>query len=182
MKKAGILLASLFTLLFVLAGCGNKDASSQPGSSSSSSSSQSETPSTPAASSFDVDGMLDALIDAAGLGGTIEVSELDLKASGISVDKLVDWAGAESKTSSENGGFVLVLVTEPGSASAIASELEAFRDARANDDRYAEFENARENTSQARIVENGDCVVYAVSSTGTDGYTAIDNAVNDFFA
>lgn len=184
MKKAGILLLSIFvTVSFALAGCANDSSSSQASTSAPSTSppSGSGSGSNTDTSGYDVEGMLDTLVEAAGLGGTIDVSELDLKASGISVDKIVEWAGAESKTSSENGGFVLVLAVEPGTASDIAAELEAFRDARASDDRYAEFEVARENTSQARIVKDGDCVIYAVSATGSEGYKAIDDAVKGFF-
>lgn len=187
MKKAATLFASLLLVAMALTACGGGDdsSSSQPASSTPASSSAPASGSqsgSGCASDVDVQGMLDTLVEAGGLGGTIDVSELDLKASGISVDKIIDWAGAESKTSSENGGIVLVLVTEPGAAADIVTELEAFRDARANDDRYAEFEVARENTSQARIVDEGDCVIYAVSATGAEGYTALDKAISDLFA
>lgn len=184
MKKISILLCSILVSALLLAGCNGADSSSSAPSSStpvSSSAPASSSGSTSGTSDYDVNGMLETLVDASSLGGTIDVSELDLKASGISVDKLVDWAGAESKTSAENGGFVLVLVTEPGATADIVSELEAFRDARAGDDRYAEFETARENTAKARIVEDGDCVIYAVA-TSADGFTAVDTAIGEFFS
>lgn len=184
MKKAGIALISILVLALALAGCSGGDdpsssSSSAPAPSSSApASSQSGSGGSGDASGSDLDvaGMLGTLVEAAALGGTIEVTELDLKANGISVDKLVDWAGAEAKTSAENGGYVLVLVTQPGAAEDLVKELEALRDARASDDRYAEFEVARENTAKARIVTDGDCVFYAVATTA-DAFTAVDAAI-----
>lgn len=184
MKKALIALTSIFVLAFALSACSGDDSSSSssaPSSSTPPASFQSGSVDASGSSEYDVADMLDTLVEAAALGGTIEVSELDLTANGISVDNLVEWAGAEAKTSSENGGYVLVLVTKPGSAADVIEELEALRDARANDDRYAEFEAARENTKQARIMEEGDCVIYAVA-TGADGFTAVDTSIKDLFA
>lgn len=130
----------------------------------------------------DIDALMASLTEAAGLGGTIEVSELDLQASGIDTSNIVNWAGEESKMSSENGGIVMVFQAKAGSASDLAAQLEAYRDARASDDRYAEFAEAIEHTRDARIVEEGDYVVYAVSATGTDGYATLDTTIAEAFS
>ncbi len=125
-----------------------------------------------------LDATLTALSEAAGLGSTIKVSEIDLKANGLDTANVVAFAGAESQLSSENGGIVLVFQMQPGATADMVSALGAYRDARAGDDRYAEFATARENTKGARIVEKGDLVIYAVSATGQEGgYDGLDAAI-----
>lgn len=188
-EKISAALACILVSTLLLAGCGGDKSSSAsspaPASSASVSQPASSQPdgSSTASSGHDVDAILGTLSEAAGLGGTIELGELDLKANGINVDDIEEWAGAESKLSSENGGIVIVFVTKPGTSKDLVSALSAMRDTRATDDRYAEFETARENTKDARIVTIGDnLVVYAVSATGADGYGALDEAIDSLNA
>lgn len=111
------------------------------------------------------------------------MSDLDLTStSHISMDNIVAWAGAESQLASENGGIVIVVQAKPGTADTFVTAFEQFRDAKSSDDRYAEYATAIANTKEARIVTNGDYVVYAVSATGQEGgYDALDAALNTLF-
>ncbi|MDL2252871.1 hypothetical protein LJC49_02195 [Ruminococcaceae bacterium OttesenSCG-928-I18] len=189
MKRFLFTLTALLVCAVFFAACGGSSSSvvSSPSSESQAAVSSgapagvpSETSGDPVApdSGTDLEGMLASLSEAAGLGGTIAVSEVDLSANGLNVDNVVAFAGAESKLSSENGGIVMVFEVQPGTAAEMVSNLEAYRDTRASDDRYAEFETARANTADARIVEKGDIVIYAVSATGQDGgYAALDEAI-----
>ena len=191
MKRFSLFLCTAGAVAFVLAGC----AQTVPSSSSTSSVAPSSVPSSAITSSvaqstvstaapYDVDELLKQLSEAASLGGTISMTELDLTASGlISKDNIVAWAGAESQLASENGGIVIVIQAKPGTAETFVSQFEAFRDAKASDDRYAEYAIAIANTKEARIIVNGDYVVYAVSATGQDsGFAALDTAIEAAFA
>ncbi len=186
------ILASAFALalsLLLLSACSGSS-SSQPVSSAPSSKAGSS-PAAPASSSAApasssaapagaaaLDTTLASLSEAAGLGDTIAVSEIDLKANGLDTANVAAFAGAESRLSSENGGIVMVFQMQPGTSADMVTALGAYRDARAGDDRYAEFATARENTAGARIVEKGDLVIYAVSATGQNGgYDALDAAL-----
>ncbi len=181
-----ILLLGTALCLLVLSACGGTTSSSQPVSSSapsmaaSSVSMPAQSSSAPASVSGPgaLDGTLATLSEAAALGDAIAVSEIDLKANGLDTANVVAFAGAESRMSSENGGIVMVFQMQPGTTADMVTALGAYRDARAGDDRYAEFATARENTAGARIVEKGDLVIYAVSATGQDGgYDALDAAI-----
>lgn len=179
------LLTITLTLLFatlMLAACGGDSSSQAPASippaqaSSSAASVAEPATSEPAASPYDVNALLAALIPAAGMDSTIEMSELELKAGGITTDNVESFAGAESPTY-DDGGIVLVIQAKPGQAAAVKAELEAMKDLRA-DDRYAEFAVRLANTKDARIVENGDYLIFAVSAKGQDGgWDALDTAI-----
>ncbi len=124
--------------------------------------------------------ILATLNEAAGLGDSITVSEIDLQANGLDTSNVLAFSGAESRLSSENGGIVMVFQVQPGSEAAMVSALEAYRDLRASDDRYAEFATARDNTANARIGSVGEYVYYAVSATGdSGGYDALDIAISE---
>ena len=174
------LACTLCLSLFAACSGGDGASSSAPQSASESSvvaTSDSSLPVGPA-DSAGVEEILLTLSEAANLGGTITVSEIDLTANGLDTANVVAFAGAESKLSSENGGIVMVFEMQPGTTADMVAALEAYRDARAADDRYAEFAIARDNTADARIVEKGDVVIYAVSATGNEGgYESLDEAI-----
>lgn len=123
----------------------------------------------------DLSGTLNTLAAAAELGTTIEVGEIDLKAGGLPTDSIVAFAAAESNLASENGGTVMVFQVQPGTEQQMLDALAAWRDTRANDDRYADFATARENTAGARIVEKNGLIIYAVSASGS--WDALDSAL-----
>ncbi len=193
MKRFSLFLCFIGACALLLAGC-NQTASTSSSSSAAASSSSSAAAASSAAQSVasasaapaahDVKQLLATLSEAASLGGTISMSELDLTATGhISKDNIVAWAGAESQLASENGGIVIVIQAKPGTAESFVSQFEEFRDAKASDDRYAEYATAIANTKEARIVVKGDYVVYAVSATGQDGgFAALDSAIETAFA
>lgn len=183
---------ALCLMLLALAGCSDNSSSSSSQSSGGQSasppvssvggSSLQNSPSTDSstAGAHDVEALLPGLVEAAGLGGTIKVETIDLGFGGVDTDNIVALAGAESQTSSQNGGIVLVIQTQPGKADTVAQDLEAYKQSRLGNEDYAEFAQARENTGNARIVKNGDYVIYAVSATGD--WTALDDALANVFA
>lgn len=186
MKKFAVLALALCVLALALTACSEAPASSSSAPASSSVAqaapvSESAAPETsaPPAPGIDLEALLPALSEAAGLGGTIPVSgELYLTSSGIDVANIVAYTGVESQLAAENGGIVLVFETAPGGADALKTQLESFRDAKVADDRYAEFEQARTNTGQARIQSKDDLVIYAVDASGTpEGQAALDAAI-----
>lgn len=123
-----------------------------------------------------------ALAEGAQLGGTIKISEIDLKAGGVNTDNIEAFDGAESQLSAQNGGIVIVIKAKPGTAQTIATEMAAYREYRLGNTDYAEFEDARTNTEDARISVFEDYVVYAVSATGLDGgWAALDAAILSAF-
>ncbi len=182
----GFCVLSLSTIL--LAGCSSSSSSSLTPASSSApvstasvsapAASSAITESSSSATSGEVEAMLATLSEAAGVTDGIALSEIDLQANGLDTTNVLVFAGTESRLSSENGGIVMVFQVEAGSEAATVTALEAYRDLRASDDRYAEFATARENTAQARIGSVDDYVYYAVSSTGeSGGYDTLDAAI-----
>lgn len=185
----------VFTL-FSLAGCSSDSSSSTPSSSpppASSSSAPSSTsvppssqstPSSAPTGGHDVAQLASTLAEAAGLGSTIPVRQLDLELAGMNAENFAAFAGAEAQTSAQNGGIVVVIQAQPGTADAVAQELAAFRDSRMGNEDYAEFEDARANTENARIQVHGDYVVYAVSAIGQQdgGWAQLDEAITAAFA
>ena len=204
MKHWTLVLIASLTVLCLLVGCGNSAPSSAPESQPAPSVSQeapastepaaptSEAPASTAASSkegtsageegaYSVANLLTTVSDAAQLGATIEVTDFDLKASGMNSDNFAEMAGAQSVNASDNGGIAVVVRAAPGKAADVAAEFKAFRDARINGD-YAEFAAAMENTDNARIITEGDYVVYAVSAEGQNGgYDTLDAALSSLF-
>ena len=166
----------LLSLMCMLAGCGGGASSSSsvssteaaaPASSESTAAPSSEPAEAPAAAA-DIEGIFAQLATAAALGDTtVSLRDLELTSAGVSLDNVVAWKGAESQTAAQNGGIVLVFEVAPGTADALKTSLAAFRDAKVQDDRYAEYAEARENTSNARIASNDTLVLYAVSAEGT---------------
>lgn len=135
------------------------------------------------AATIDIETMVKSLTDAAGLGTTISMSDIDLKAIGINMDDVVAWAGVQSQLVAQNGGTVIVIQAKPGTADTMKATLEKYRDLLASDDRYQEYAEALENISNARIVVNGDCVVYAVSALGQEGgFDTLDTAIAALFS
>lgn len=135
---------------------------------------------TPAANTADIAANL---VVAANLGNTFNVTETDLSLSGVSVENIVEFTGLESQLSSENGGIVIVIYAQDGAAETLATQMEAFRDARMGNADYEEFANARANTAEARIKVFGNYVVYAASATGHEGgWDALDAAIDEAFA
>lgn len=188
MKRTTLLILTGCIIGLMLTACGKSDASSgvnstassqpasssaeasisQPASQETSTASQAEQP------TADLGAILTSLSEAAALGDTIEVTQLDLKAGGLNVDNIIGFAGAEASTSADNGGIVIVVQVKPGTAEDVKAEFEKFRDSRL-DDRYAERANAMANTKEARIVVNGDLVMYGVSASGD--WAALDTAI-----
>lgn len=190
MKKIISLLLLGSMALFLLAGCGGKDNSPAQPDSTEPPVSSGATPkidssgdgseaSAPAVNAEGLQAMLDTVADAAGLGGTIAVDERDLKFGGVNTDDIEAAKGAQAQTSAENGGIAIVVLAKSGRADAVKADFETYRDNSAGNEDYAEFETARENTKQARIVVNGDYVVYAVSATGD--WDALDTAIAGLF-
>lgn len=198
MKKLFAMLLAGATLALTLAACGGDAGSSQPADSgtpappasesqpaavSSSEAGPASSNVAPVDSPYDVNALLATLGEAANLGTTIKVAEMDLKLGGVDPENFVEFAGAESQLSSENGGIVIIIHAKEGAASTVATQLEAYKASRMGNSDYAEFENARTNTEGARIQTFGNYVVYAVSATGHEGgWDALDAAIASAFA
>ncbi len=138
----------------------------------------------PGPDAIDLDALAVTLAEAAGLGETIPYpDDIDLRAGGMNLDNIAAYAGLTAKTSSQNGGIVVVVQAAAGTASSVAADFEAYRDASLGNTDYTEFETARTNTQNARIEVFGDVVVYAVSATGHEGgWDALDAAIAAAFA
>lgn len=193
MKRFLAVFAALCMAVVLFAACGGDTSStSAPATSSPATSVASPAQESSSASeagsdaSAEVEAMLAPLVDAANLGSTIEVSMLDVTASGdISADDIVAMAGAQSINYAENGGTVIVVQTVPGAADRVAAGFESYRDGvlAAGENYRSDYPIAYENMSNARIVSNGDFVIFAVSATGTEGgYEALDEALDATFA
>lgn len=182
MKRILTMAGTALYLTILLAGCGgsaSSQASSQAAASSSlASSAGTQFPaSSEAQSKYDLASMVVTLSEAAQLGTTIELTELDLTAGGINMDNIAAWAGADSQLVVNNGGTVIVIQAQEGKADAVVKDLEAFKTSRM-DDRYADFAEALANTKEARILSQGDIVIYAVSAAGSQGgYADLDAAL-----
>lgn len=186
MKKIICLVCALLASLSLLAGC-SKPASSVVSSGSASavqssssasqqdaSSGASASESQPAAVNFE--DKLPALLEAAGIAASIPVMDIDVVGIyGIDKGNFTEFAGAQSKTVSQDGGEVLIVQATAGNAELVKAALETYRDKVVADDRYAEYQQARENVKGARIQVYGDVVVYASSATGE--YDALDAAL-----
>ena len=192
MKKITSLSLIACVLLLCLAACGGSPSSAATSAPEAASSvaavstapSVAQSTSAPLdASLLDMDATLAELATAANLGGTIKVSEIDLKAGGVDVSNIEAFAGAESQLSAQNGGIVLIIKAVSGTGETVAADLESFRDFRLGNADYEEFEDARTNTTEARIEVFGDYVVYAVSATGIEGgWDVLDTAIAAAFA
>lgn len=197
MMKRLLALASALCLMAALAACTNDSAGTDSAAGTSAPAAASESTAAPAsaaestpaesaateevdsgtpAAGTDLSGLLAELVTAAELGTTIEISEIDLKAGGLPTDDIVAFAGAESNLAAENGGTVMIFQVASGTEQAMIEALSAWRDTRAGDDRYAEFETAREHTGGARIVNKDGVIVYAVSASGN--WDALDAALD----
>lgn len=135
---------------------------------------------TDAPAAEELDAKVQALADAAGLGDSIKVMDIDLKAGNVNTDNIAAFAGKESKMSAQNGGIVIVLYAVDGTAETLAADMENFRQFRMGNGDYEEFEQARTNTENGRIKVMGNYVVYAVSATGD--WDALDAAIDSQFA
>lgn len=189
-KASAFLLAAAFAAI-ALTACGK--AASQPASSAPSSiapaSSASASSAASGAASSKTEGSLDVaataqtLAEAANLGVTIKMVDIDLVAGGVDTANVEEFAGLQSQNVAENGGMVIVIRAKAGTAATVASQLEGYRDFQTGNEDYAEFEAARTNIKDARIQTFGDYVVYAVSATGQDGgWATLDTAITDAFA
>ena len=165
----------LLCLVCAFAACGDSASSSSaatassqstaPSSSAGTEAPASESTEAPAAAGADIEGIFSQLATAAALGdSTVALRDLELTSAGVSLDNVVAWKGAESQTAAQNGGIVLVFEVNPGTADALVKSLEAYRDAKVSDDRYAEYAEARDNTANARIASNDTLVLYAVAA------------------
>ncbi len=173
MKNKIISLLVLLTLSLALVACGG---TKEPPQDSSSNGAITQPASSP--QEHDLEAVVSSLSDAASLGDTIDVMEIDLTSAGVDADNIVNFAGAESKLSTENGGIVIVIEAKAGTGAQIAQDLEVFKETKAQDDRYAEFEQARLNTQNARIETKDDLVLYVVDASGTDdGLAQVDSAI-----
>ncbi len=186
MKKIVSLMLVLALFSVVLAACGSQEAASSaaPASASEVAPSSSQAP---AASSemqeassveaimVDLSGLVAQLAEAAGLGTTIDMIEMDLVAGGITADNVVQFVGVQSQLVIENGGAVILIEATEGTAETVMSELESYRDFALGNEDYAEFAGARDNIEQARIEVKGNYVVYAVSAVGD--WEALDAAI-----
>ncbi len=184
------LFLSLVLAVFAFAACGGDASSSSDAASVSSeaasseasepASEESEAPADsgvdPEQAQHDVNATLAAIADGASLGETIELRELELTSGGIDLTGVTAWSAAESQMASENGGIVMVFEVDAANVAGLKTSLEAFRDAKVSDDRYAEYAEAREHTQNARIVDSGNMVIYAVSATGDND--ALDAAIS----
>lgn len=185
MKKT-LTLVLIACLALSLAACGGAASSSQAASAPASQTPASEAaPASVAASStpasttdaVDLDAALAAMVEAAELGNTINVSEIDLKAGGVNVDNVDSFVGAQSQLAAQNGGIVIIVKAVSGTGADIAADMESFRQASLGNADYEEFEDARNNTEAGIIKAYGDYVVYAVSATGNaDAVTAAADA------
>ncbi len=179
----------LLCLTCAFAACGNGSSSSAPADVSASEpapapdSSTAAAPATdsteaPAAAGADIEGIFTQLATAAALGdSTVSLRDLELTSAGVNLDNVVAWKGAESQTAAQNGGIVLVFEVAPGTADALVASLNAYRDAKVSDDRYAEYAEARENTANARIASNDTLVLYAVAADAQPD--KVDTAISE---
>ena len=191
MKKIKkIIVISLIICLALAFGACGKDTSSSVAPAPESTPPVSETASQPETSDVsqpaagdgqDVAALATVLVEAADIGKQIDLIELDLSAGGIPMDSVESFVGCTSQNYSDNGGLVLVLKAQPGKAEEVKAGVESFKTSRM-DDRYAEFATQVENTGNARIVENGDYVVMAVSATGKDGWDKLDAVLGTLFS
>jgi hypothetical protein len=135
---------------------------------------------------YDVNELLAPLAEAASLGDTINMTMLDITASGnIREEDIVTFAGVQSINYADNGGTVIVVQTVPGAADRVATGFVGYRDGVLSqaENYKADYPIAYENMTNARIVQNGDYVVFAVSATGNDGgYDTLDTALEAAFA
>ncbi len=177
MKKILSLVLVLALFSVVLAACGSQETASSatPASVSEAAPSSSQAPaassemqeaSSEEAIMVDLSGLVAQLAEAAGLGTTIDMIEMDLVAGGITADNVVQFVGVQSQLVIENGGAVILIEATEGTAETVMSELESYRDFALGNEDYAEFAGARENIEQARIEAKGNYVVYAVSAVG----------------
>ncbi len=191
MKKCFALLLAGVLCAGMLAACGGSGSSSSapavanspaPATSDVAASTADSATDAPDAGQYDLAKILADLSAAANLGTAIPMTDLDLRAGGVDMDIVVEWAGETSQRAAENGGQVIVLRAVAGQADALAQQMEELRDSHINDN-YAENATANANTADARIVTNGDYVVYAVSATGSEGgYPALDDAITAAFS
>lgn len=134
---------------------------------------------------YDVNELLAPLAEAANLGDTIDMILLDITANGINSEDIVSFAGVQSVNYPENGGTVIVVQTVPGAADRVATGFAGYRDGVLSqaENYKADYPIAYENMTNARIVQNGDYVIFAVSATGNDGgYDTLDAALEAAFA
>lgn len=190
-KTLSLVLIACITVLS-LAACGGSESSSQaapasvaPASeatpaSEAASGAESTAESTPAAADVDLDAALASMVEAAELGGTITVSEIDLKAGGVDVENVESFVGAQSQLAAQNGGIVIIIKAAAGTGETVASDMESFRQYSLGNADYEEFEDARNNTESGIIKTYGDYVVYAVSATGN--VDAVTTAADAQFA
>lgn len=187
-KKTGLSVLAALAATLMLAACGST-ASSQQGSSVPSSKAESVV-SAPAGSStaqpskdgLDLPATAEALAQAANLGVTIKLIEIDLSAGGIDTANIEEFAGLQSQNVAENGGVVILVRAKDGKAEEVATQLEAYRDFQTGNEDYAEFETARTNIKDARIKVFGNYVLYAVSATGHEGgWDQLDKAIDEAF-
>lgn len=181
-----LLLAVFAALAFAACGSSSSASSALPAASSSLAASSLPASSASAAGQYDVGALLAPLTEAAGLGATIELDITELTASGdISADNIAAMAGAKSVMYAENGGMVAVIEATPGTADTVKAGLEKYRDGllAQGEDYKSDFPLAYANMQEARIVVNGDCVIFATSANGTEGgYDALDTALAAAFA
>ncbi len=187
MKKMLSLFVALCIAMLALAACGGAPSSAPAsGASPLAAASTPASQSTPAAAStpatVDLDAALASMVEAAELGNTIEVSDIDLMAAGVNTDNVLAFAGAQSQLVAQNGGQVIIIQAVPGMAEMVETELNTYREALIANDDYAEFEEARNNIENASMVvtypETG-IVVWAVAANGNA--TAITDAITELF-
>lgn len=172
MKRISSVLVFALLLLVVLAGCGGgNNSSSSPAAPSGGASVSIEE------GAHNVAALADTFAQAAGLENTIDLSLTDLTASGdVNAANILEMVGYQSVSYADDGGMVVVVRAQAGSAETVYTELQAYLAALINqgEDYQSDYPEAYEHMTNARFTTNGDYVVMLVSATGD--YDALDEA------
>lgn len=197
MKRILSVMIALALSALLLAACGSNNSSSVPASQpvASASAPAVSAPSTPASEAasevtpegpYSVDDLLAAIAPAAGIDGGIELTARDITGGDTApIENFAAFAGAQSPTYAQQGGMVAVIQAKPGTVEDVKATVEAYLDSvLAQGEAYkTDYPVAYENVQNARVVVNGDYVVFAVA--GTDpaaGYTVLDATIAAAFA
>lgn len=187
MKKLLSVLAAAALCAAMLAGCGSSSssaASSQPASDAASTSqapSEAASSSEPAAETANT-ALLEAAVSAIEEVNPVEnprvIDDFSVENEmNLTLDNLVAYKGDVTNDQADCA-LVFVAQARDGSADAILSELQAYKDTLAGNDLYAEFADKVAKAQDARVVAKGNYVVMVISGIGGPDYSAIDSAID----
>lgn len=181
MKKLIAVLCAAVLMTGLLTACSGSDSSSAAQTESSSTATSEESSDTAVADTAKLESIVSSIEAVNEIPNSIELDDFMLENDlNLTMDNILAYDG-DITNDQADCGLVLAIQAKSGSADAVKTELEAYKEA-ASSNLYAEFADKVAKAQDARIVVNGDFVVMVIGSLNGPDYSEIDAAIDSALA